>query len=197
MMATRQQLGKRSRNKGAAAERDIKNTFVKHNIEATRTGSGICPDFKGDVIVKLFADDVPTTLLCEVKHLKDAFITQYEALGIKKPRKGEKKSKVQPSPGYIVMQDEEHSLANMLLKDFLKLVTEKKDLRYLHTIPLLKYDKDILKQYEKLETNGEIITIIKKANNKPYMIAMDYDSFIRIRWYLNLPHTEVSKTLTY
>lgn len=72
--------GNHSRLKGGRGEREVKKIFIDNGYKAVKTGSGICPDFPGDVEVYL---DDNRILLCEVKWYGQGFVKQYKELNKK------------------------------------------------------------------------------------------------------------------
>lgn len=159
--------GKLSRNKGARAEREVKQLFLDANFKAKRTGSGICPDFKGDVYVEV---DKNTKLVIEVKHYKDNFKTHYEQLC--------------GSPVLIFNVTPEKDIVTIVMyaDEFIKALKGVKshvDRPNIYQIKRNNFDIKTLDHYnaDTMRIKGEALKdneypiLIKRANNKQWIVS--------------------------
>ena len=162
---------KNIRAKGFDAERQVKKLFEKNGFEAIRTGSGICPDMKGDVNVKL----EKYTLVGEVKSYKSSFKEQYNYL---------------KEFNHVLLKKENIS-TNIIVFEFsylIDLLTNKIIPEHvMPAIPMIGKVMEVndnnfdVKQLDKLGREAtDICTIpilIKRANNKEWLISMYVNDF--------------------
>jgi len=157
-------MAKKSRTKGNRAEREVKALFESYGYEAIRTGSGICPDIKNDVIAYING----YALVVEVKYYKDSFAMDYKKLMLND----------------IVIKDE---LVTMLANTFFRLVKYKdvslEELSSFEASESMKFfDKQLYTTIDRYDINNKptIPVIVKRRNRSEWLITLSYNDLVDI-----------------